>query len=266
MWWWTLTYLDNDRSQTGLVVVASTNHPAHLFMAWATHEPRRKRRYMNVRGKSVPCGWIYIWDTPNLVEQDQSLDTFEHTFVTTPLQPHDHVWYYLFSTKKFYDRYCQSPLIHVPPPEIEMASARIFHSVNQPCPTDVFTILSFDSFLWDNWGFHDPADPTKLTMPLGALYAFGAGVRLATGTAMRCSLSIRINASHNIAYHGHQVSAVDFGGGRLSVHGIMAMRPDDFIQCRIYHTAGLDRDVVATPEHSPHFWAAHIGAYPIMPP
>lgn len=266
MIWWVLTYLDNYRPPLSLTVLAATNLGAHLFMKWSKFKPRRTPVYKRVRGVNVWCGYRYIWDTPNLVEQSQPGITFEHLFDVEGLHDTDHVWYYLFSIGETPYKECQGPLIHVFPPEEPLPSARVYHSVAQVCPTGVFTILTFDSYLWDNYRFHDPGDPTKLTMPIGALFAFGASARLVTGTAMRLSLSIRINASYDIAYHSHQCSATDFGGGRLSLHSIMAMRPGDFIQCRIYHTAGLDRNIESVAEYSPHFWVAQIGPYPISPP
>jgi len=118
MWWWVLTYLDNDRDLDSLSVLAATNHPAHLIMAWSTVKPAMQPIWRVLRGKRILCGYKYIWDTPNLVEQTQPGDTFEHTFYAIALQPTDHVWYALFSTKKLYERYCQSALFHVPPPEL----------------------------------------------------------------------------------------------------------------------------------------------------
>lgn len=115
MWWWTVTYLNNDRAATTLTTLAETNHPAHLWMAWATWKPTMRPIYRTVRGKRVFCGYTYVWDTPNLTEQLQSLHTFEHTFKLNSLRSLDHIWYYLFSYREDWDRYCQGPLIHVPP-------------------------------------------------------------------------------------------------------------------------------------------------------
>ncbi len=126
MTWWVLTYLDNNRSQNSLTALAKTNHPAHLFMAWSTIKPASTPVYRSIRGKLIECGRKYVWNTPHLVEQSQSLDTFTHTFTTTPLQPHDHVWYFLFSPKLLYERFCQSPLIHVPPFELYDWTRRAF--------------------------------------------------------------------------------------------------------------------------------------------
>lgn len=266
MWWWTLTYLDNDRSQTGLVVAAATNLQAHLMMAWATHEPSRKRRYRNVRGKSVPCGWVYIWDTPNLVEQDQSGYTFEHTFVTTPLQAHDHVWYYLFSTRTLYERYCQSALIHVPPPEVEMASARIFNSVDQVAYIHAFTTVHFDSVLYDDHNFYNPADPTKLTIPAGALYSFGANLALSTAASGKASLEILLNGGPPVTRHDHLIEDTGWAGATLSLQTDMPLHPDDFLQLRVYYAGMGNRDIKAAPNYSPHFWIRLVGAYPLSPP
>lgn len=126
MGWWVLTYLDNDRDLYSLHVLSKTNHPAHLMMAWSTIKPARSPIYRIVRGARIFCGWKYIWDTPNLTEQSQPLDTFTHTFGPIDLQPTDHVWYLLSSTRTLYERYCQSALIHVPPPELHAWTHRAY--------------------------------------------------------------------------------------------------------------------------------------------
>lgn len=116
MGWWVLTYLENNRALDSLHVFAETNHPAHLIMAWSTFKPARRPIYRIVRGARIFCGWKYVWDTPNLTEQMQPLDTFEHLFKIDSLDSSDHIWYLLSSTRKLYEHYCQSALIHVPPP------------------------------------------------------------------------------------------------------------------------------------------------------
>lgn len=263
MWWWILTYLDNDRSQTALVVLAHTNHPAHLFMAWATVEPARRPIYRNVRGKRVFCGWKYIWDTPNLVEQAETLDTFDHIFVATPLLPHDHVWYFLFSTKKLYERYCQSPLIHVPPPEVAVASARIFHSADQNIPGMVPTAITFDSVLWDDYNFYDPAQPTRLSIPVGALYQIGGSTHFLAPPAVGLRAALRLNAATALARHSAYIPAGGWADVDLSLTTQMRFQPGDFLELVIYQTKGVPIALEATPNYSPHFWIRLVGAYPI---
>ncbi len=174
MSWWTLTYLDNNRTFHHLSVLAGTNHPAHLWMAWARYAPARQPIYRNVRGKRVFCGYKYIWDTPNLVEQDQALDTFQHTFGKLTLASTDHVWYFLYSTKKLYDRYCQSPLIHVPPPEAHTWTTKAYVGTQLKgiYYTDSFTGPGGDHPTWTmaNFGLHSTHIWQLEPDPLGLAY------------------------------------------------------------------------------------------------
>lgn len=263
MGWWTLTYLDNNRAQTHLIVLAATNHPAHLFMHWATWEPRRRPIYRNVRGKQVFCGWRYIWDTPNLVEQSQPLDTFQHTFVTTPVLPHNHIWYYLWSPGAYPDKYCQSPLIHVPPPEIEMASARIFHDADQWIPSGVPTPVTFNSVLWDDYNFYDPAEPTRLTCPAGALYQVGCCITLGNFFDPSARIYIRRSGQDPVVQHSHSQHGLEWGGCSFTMNTLMRFQPTDYLRVYVEHWAGINVNVLGLIDFSPHFWIRLVGAYPI---
>lgn len=263
MTWWTLTLLDNDRAQTVLTVLARTNHSAHLFMAWAIWEPARHPIYRTVRGKRLFCGYKYIWDTPNLVEQTLSGNTFEHIFVTTPVTPADHIWYYLFSTETLYDRRCQSALIHVEPPEIEMASARIYRSVPQTIPSHATTVLTFDSVLWDDYSFFNPTNPDRLSIPAAALYDLGCSFRFATTQPAGASAHIRIAGGPQLVYHSHYINGNNWPGAGFSLHTLMRLQPGDAIQVSVYHTSGPVRDIAIDPLSSPHFWIRLVAAHPI---
>lgn len=156
MTWWVLTYHDHSRTPDHLFVVTRTNHPCHLFMAWATHEPARRPIHRIVRGKRVFCGYKYIWNTPNLTEQNESLHTFYHTFGPIPLASTDHVWYFLSSVRTLYERYCQSPLFHVPPPVLHAWTHRMY----------VGTRLK-GVFYTENFGGPDDDQPTWLPVNAG---------------------------------------------------------------------------------------------------
>jgi len=263
MSWWTLTYFDNDRDLNSLLVLARTNHPAHLMMAWSTTKPARQPVYRWVRGKRVFCGYKYIWDTPNLTEQNQSLDTFEHIFGPIALQPTDHVWYVLSSTAKLYERYCQSPLIHVPPPEVQMASARIFHSIDQPIPGMIATPVAFDSVLWDNYNFYDPAQPTRLTVPIGGLYQFGASTHWLVGVNTGLRIRLCLNATLQLAGQSHWCNNPVWADWDLSVQTLYRLQPGDFVQVLAYNSHAAARTLEAMPNYSPHFWIRLVGPYPL---
>jgi len=130
MTWWVLTYLDNYRPPHSLNVFAATNNRDHAFMAWSTTKPARQPVSKTVRGLHVFCGYRWIWDTPNIVEQSQPGGSYEHLFGPIPLNPTDHVWYYLFTPPGLYWPFCQSALIHVPPPELHDWTQRMYVGTN----------------------------------------------------------------------------------------------------------------------------------------
>jgi len=263
MTWWVLTYLDNDRGLDSLYVLAATNHPAHLMMAWSTTKPAARPVYRNVRGKSVFCGWKYIWDSPNLTEQNESLDTFPHTFGPIALDPTDHVWYVLSSTTKLYERYCQSPLIHVPPPEVEVASARIFRSTNQVIPAHTPTYLIFDSVVWDDYNFFDPAQPDRLTIPVGALYEVGCCIRWYTAFESNSWVRIRDGVPDTFAMVSHYISDTGWAGAAFNLHFLQPFRPGDFLRVQVYNSHPVQKEIAAEHHYTPHFWIRLVGAYPV---
>jgi len=263
MTWWVLTLLHNSRAWTSLYTLASTNRQQHLFMAWANYHPARRHVYRNVRGTRVFCGYQYVWDTPNLVEQDESGDTYTHTFRVPTLQPTDHVWYYLFSFPGPYGNQCQGPLIHIHPPEIPMPSAKIFHSVNQSIPSHNTTILTFDSVLWDDYNFYNPANPERLTVPTPALYQIGCCFRFATTQPAGASASIRRNGIASLVKHSHYIDGNNWPGASFSLTTLMRLQQGDYVDVLVYHTSGPPRDIVAEPESQPHLWIARIGPYPV---
>jgi len=115
MTWWVLKYLDNDRDPTSLTVLARTPERCHMFIRWWKVMPRRHMIYRNIRGATKYCGWKYFWAESHCHEQKQPGYTYEHLFGPIPLDPHDHVWYYLFSMMTAPPMEHQGPLIHVPP-------------------------------------------------------------------------------------------------------------------------------------------------------
>jgi len=262
MTWWVLTLLHNSRAWTSLYTLAWTNRQEHLFMAWANYEPARRHVYRNVRGTRVFCGYQYVWDTPNLVEQDESGKTYTHTFRVPALQPTHHVWYYLFSIPGPYGKQCQGPLIHIQPPEIPMPSARIFHSVAQTIPAMNDTTLTFDTVLWDDGGFYDPANPTRLTAPIRGLYLVGTCFRYATTLTAGMSAQIAINGGPPRVYHSHFVNGNNWPGCGFSLDTPLPLEPGDYAEVETYHSTAAPRDVQADGQYGPHLWMVYLGPNP----
>jgi len=266
MVWWILTYLDNWRPAHTLTVLAETNLQAHLFMKWSKHKPARRPVYKRVRGVNVWCGYQYIWDTPNLVEQMQPGNTFEHIFNTGPLIASDHVWYYLFSIGERPFKECQSALFHVLPVEELMPSARVYNTVPQIIPNMASTRLTFDTVWWDDYNFFDPATPDSFNIPVGALYQVGCSFRYSHPPAGGASAQLQRGIAWPFCYHSHPINAPYWAGAGLSMSVLVPLRPGDQIQVSTFHNFGAPVAIMIAPSDSPHFWIRLVGPYPISPP
>lgn len=262
MIWWVLTLLYNSRAWTTLYTLAWTNRDAHLFMAWANYRPTRHKVYKNVRGVQVHCGYRWIWDTPNITEQTESAHTYTHTFKLAALAPTDHVWYYLFSPSPDLATQCQGPLIHIEPPELPMPSATIFNSADQPAPSPGTTILTYDSVLWDDGGFYDPAHPTRLTAPIPGLYLVGANAAIQIFAADKLWMEIMKNGPPGIVHHSHWCETTGWAGGTISLQTLVRLETADFLQTRLFHQGPGGDWITAMPDYSPHFWIVYLGPYP----
>ncbi|MBA7587908.1 hypothetical protein ES708_29955 [subsurface metagenome] len=224
--------------------------------------PRRHMIYRNIRGATKYCGWKYFWAESHCHEQRQSGNTYKHLFGPIPLDPWDHVWYYLFSMMTAPPLEHQGPLIHVPPPELPMPSARIFHSANQNIPGMTPTFLTFDSVAWDDYNFYDPAQPDRLTIPAGALYSFGACANFFIPVLHGARLAITLNGTDDLIRHQHSLPTDTLVGSVLSIHTLWPLRPGDFLQVRVLQTAMAGADILARDNYSPHFWITLVGPYP----
>lgn len=262
MVWWTLSAVRNWRGRTTIFTRASTNNADHLFMAWSHFKPSRNPVFKTVRGKVLQCGFRYIWDTPNITEQLEYGDTFTHSFQLTAIPPEAHTWYHLFAPFGPYGKPVQGPLTHVGPWKTTVPSARIFHSVNQPALSPAMTILTFDSVLWDDGGFYDPGQPTRLTAPVPGLYLVGANATLLIAAADKVWLEIMKNGPPGIVHHSHWVENTGWAGGTISLETPIPLLVGDYVQCRLYHSGPGGDEVQAMPDYSPHFWIVYLGSNP----
>lgn len=112
MTWWALTQHAPDATFNSLTLRSNTNNPAHCFASWAYHKPARHRLYKTVRGKLIPCGYRYIWDSPNVAEQTQPGDTLFHRINLTDLSLGATIWYYVWAPEGPAGLNCQGPLMH----------------------------------------------------------------------------------------------------------------------------------------------------------
>lgn len=123
---WTIVGTGHEIGFTSLSVYASTSVADHLFMSWAYHKPIQREIWRIVRGKRVFCGHKYIWDTPNIEEQDEWGDTLVHRFHLLGLPTGTDIWYYLHSPQLPSIYECQGPLMHVILLQVPTWSYRMF--------------------------------------------------------------------------------------------------------------------------------------------
>lgn len=107
---WTITYLAHEIGTTYIFVSSNTSKPGHLTVSWSYHRPGREIIYRTVRGKLIRCGYRYIWDTPNLVEQQEEGDTMIHGFLLENLVPDSDIWYYQHEAQPPSEWECQGSL------------------------------------------------------------------------------------------------------------------------------------------------------------
>lgn len=136
MTWWTLRRLQIGPSSTTAAIACTTSVPDHLFCAWAPWAPRRHPRYRIYRGKSHLCGYDYIWDTPNITEQQMPGDTDFHLMALKNLTPSTTYWGYVFAPDGPYGLEVQGPLFNfttLPPvPGPEPTPAPIYFDIDDP--------------------------------------------------------------------------------------------------------------------------------------
>lgn len=143
-----------------------------------------------------------------------------------------------------------------------MPSARIFSSIDQSIPDDANTLVSFNSTLWDDGGFYNPAQPTRLTAPLNGRYSIGCCLRLITTLASAFRAQLRRGGSDVILQHTHHHPGFGFDTYTISMHTEQRLLAGHYIEVLAYHSAGIARFIDAQPHFSPHFWIAYLGPYP----
>lgn len=123
---WTLTRFRTYLTPTTVTFTAHTSIPAHLFLYWNTTAPINFPIPKFIRGKTIICGYKYIWNNPNLTEQMEPGDTLIHTFhiINCPLGLV--ISSYLWAPGGPFGRQIQGPLITVTlPPSLNIGAEAI---------------------------------------------------------------------------------------------------------------------------------------------
>lgn len=144
-----------------------------------------------------------------------------------------------------------------------MPAVKLSHSAAQSIPTGALTVLSFDTEVYDRDTMHDPADNTKITAKTAGIYTIGLSVewQLAQGYNRRL---IQINKTTLSGTTIIAVHSVDLGTQQQ--YDVNMISTDDYLNVGDYLTAWAfqntisAKNVLASPEYSPRFWATRQGA------
>lgn len=258
MSWWVITKLIHFIGSASLSVLATTNSEDHLFMSWAYNQPRKQPIYITVRGVEKFCGWLYIWDTPNIVEQQETGDTLTHTFILPHLLPHSTLWYYLHAPGGPYGLEIQGPLTRVSLAVTEDISVRAWSPIDQTIPINTWTPLNFITSLWDTDTMHDPVlAPTKITINSPGKYQISGNLQYVDTTGQVILLRIMLNDTTPIA----QIQMLSFDGAPVTLTSICIstlyiLEVGDYLTLETYHDGPLaNYDIQSVSLYSPAFMA-----------
>jgi len=136
--------------------------------------------------------------------------------------------------------------------------ARAYHSANQAIATNTITILALDSERYDTDTIHDlVTNNSRLTCKTAGKYLIVAQVTFATHATGYRSISIRLNGSDLIGYNLADAVPADWTSFATST--IYDLSVDDYVELRIFHTAGENIDVLSNAQYSPEFMMQRIG-------
>lgn len=148
------------------------------------------------------------------------------------------------------------------PPDVATQACRLTRTNNYSIPHATTETIPFNDEVFDNNGMHDNAvDPERITFNQAGYYYVGANFEIeANNDYTRFLANIQKNNGANIAFiQNFPVNNVAQRGNLSTVDYFEA---GDFVELRIFqqNTAAAARDLEFSPDYSPIFCAAKIGA------
>lgn len=138
------------------------------------------------------------------------------------------------------------------------ASARVYRTTPQSIPQNVNTAISFDAERNDLPGWHDPANPTRLTAAVSGTFLVGCCVEwAASGLAGGRYTSIKFGGTLNLASQGGGL-----GGSESIVHQVntqVYMNAGEYVEIVVFQSTGGPLNVLADIAQSPEAWLSKIG-------
>lgn len=139
---------------------------------------------------------------------------------------------------------------------------RVTRNAVQSIAHVTFVPVSFNTEVFDNNAMHDNGvNPTRITINVPGIYQIGGNIEMqAAADYTRVILSIVLNGGTRIAFNAAAGTAQNVAQ-RFALNTTYPLVAGDYLELEIHQTnaATAARNVLATTEYSPHFWAVRMG-------
>lgn len=205
-------------------ITVTTDIPVHLFMRWTDIEPLTHATELVRRGISLPYATRWCFVAWNEVEQEETGDTYTHTFILCDWEVCETRWFYFVGTKQAEESPSASPIFYyhregVPMYVIslgKLGEVEILHghvklsegagiSITRDDPNNALqiaaTVTPYEGF-GDHWVKYDPTGELATTIGWGfddvhfATKTTGADLRLFTASMRAWGLNEPRSCEH----------------------------------------------------------------------
>ncbi|MBA7685925.1 hypothetical protein ES703_94356 [subsurface metagenome] len=144
-------------------------------------------------------------------------------------------------------------------PFLHAHGARVYHSLDQSIPNLSWYTLAFDSERYDTDDIHDTVtNNSRLTCKTAGKYVISGSILWSLNATGDRSIHIRLNGSIRLACQTIRAPAGDMAN--MSIATIYDLAVNDYVELRVYHTAGNGLTVYEWGNYSPEFMMQRIGA------
>jgi hypothetical protein len=118
-------------------------------------------------------------------------------------------------------------------------AAGLTHSTTQSIPNNSIVAVKFDTESFDTAGFHDGAQPARLTAPTAGIYQVEAYVAFNASTVGFRDLKLAVNSSTANPIAELLVNPESTTGlSALSASGLVKLAVGDYVQVHVYQNSG----------------------------
>lgn len=143
-------------------------------------------------------------------------------------------------------------------PFLHAHGARVYHSLDQSIPDTTWQTLVFDSERYDTDVIHDTVtNNSRLTCKTAGKYAISASLLWALNAIGDRSIYIRLNGSIRLVNQTIRAPAGMLAS--MSITTIYDLAVNDYVELRVFHTAGNGLSIYEWGNYSPEFMMQRVG-------